>query len=183
MDTNLMQAVLENLRELIPARTVHPNEAGIRFRWGKLVGVLGTGLHWYWPIVEEIHVTNTAEESIDLPNQTQTTKDGKSVTYSVNFGFRIEDLEKYWLNVYDFERSLTAAAMIFLAKRIRALTWEELYADQDGLEESLKRSLAQKVGRWGVALVDVGITDLVLTRNYRFFSDAVAAKSGTRNVS
>jgi hypothetical protein len=66
-------------------------------------------------------------------------------------------------------------AMVHLAQKVRDYTWPELVAHQKDLERSLKNTLTTRVKKWGVEIVEVGLTDLVRSRSYRLFGDPFKA--------
>lgn len=169
MLTNVVDALLANLGALIPAKIVRSYQRGVKFRWGVDIGELGAGVHWFWPLIEDVEVKDIAEEVMNLPTQTVTTCDGHPVTFSVNIAYEVSDARAYWTQVQDFDASLSAASMTYLARRIRRETWEGLYSSQDAIESGLTRSLAQKLSRWGVRIVDVGITDLSRAKPVRLY--------------
>ena len=169
MIANVVDAILANLGALVPAKIVRSYQRGVKFRWGQDIGELATGLHWFWPLAESIEVKDVTEEVLNLPTQTVTTKDGQAVTFSVNIAYEVSDARAYWTAVQDFDASLSAASMTYLSRRIRAETWADLYEKQDALESGLTRSLAQKLSRWGVRIVDVGITDLCRAKPLRLY--------------
>jgi regulator of protease activity HflC (stomatin/prohibitin superfamily) len=170
MIANVVDALLANLGALIPAKIVRSYQRGVKFRWGVDVAELGAGLHWFWPLAESIEVKEVVEEVTNLPTQTVTTADGHAVTFSVNIAYEVQDARAYWTTVQDFDASLSAAAMTYLARELRERSWADLYGEQRKIESGLTRSLAQKLSRWGVRIVDVGITDLARARPIRLYN-------------
>lgn len=107
---------------------------------------------------------------INLVTQSVTTKDGKEVSFSANVEFEVTNAVDNHTKVSDFEKSLRNAAMSHLAKRIRAWTYSELMEGQTALEASLRTTLTTYVKDWGVRINAVGLTDMVLAKQYRLFN-------------
>lgn len=136
-----------------------------------IVRKVSSGVHRCLWWIEELHEESVVEQVFNLPTQSVTTKDDVTVTFSVNVTFQITDVLLNLTKVNHFDASLEGAAMVHLAQRIRSWSWAELVADQKVLEKSLKDTLTTRVKKWGVEIVDVGITDLVKGKVYRFFGD------------
>jgi regulator of protease activity HflC (stomatin/prohibitin superfamily) len=115
------------------------------------------------------------EQVYNLPTQSITTKDDVTVTFSANIRFRISDVLLNLTEVHNFEASLEGAAMVHLAQRVRAWSWKELVENQKKLETSLADTLTTRVKRWGVEILEVGLTDLVKGKVYRFYGDPFKA--------
>ena len=50
------------------------------------------GLHWYWPLTTELEVMVTARQTLSIPDQILTTKDGKKVTVKTLVVYKIRDI-------------------------------------------------------------------------------------------
>jgi regulator of protease activity HflC (stomatin/prohibitin superfamily) len=168
-----MQALFEFLRtfwrSLLPFVVVRDYERAVRFTMGKSEPQLDPGFHWLIPGVQQYEILGVAEDVMDLPEQSITTTDGVSVTLSANIIYRIVDAQLAHIAVQDFEQSLTRAAMNHIARKTREWTYQELSEGQKDLERSLKNTMTTRVEKWGVEIVDVGITDLVKAENFRHF--------------
>lgn len=155
-------------RELWPVRVIYSYQRGVRFWKGRVnEAQLEPGLHLVCPYFGEIQIVNVAEDYLDLAVQSITTKDGKSVSFSANVGFTITDAVQNFCNIQDFESNMGRAATNHLARKVRGWTWDELCEYQTELERSLRETLTTKARKWGVTILEVGLTDLVQARQYR----------------
>ena len=166
-----LELLAHYLRQVWPLWIVKSFQQGIRFRNGRDVALLRPGVYFAWWWFEEIEAVNVVPRVINLPSQTITTKDGKTVTFSANVEFHIENARAYYCAVYDADHSLRNAAMGHLARKIREWTLDELQTHQSDLERSLERTLTTYVKDWGVVIRDVRLTDLTASRGYRLFAD------------
>lgn len=171
-----VEALVQNLLAILafvqPFRVMRPYQRAVVFRFGHYSRTMDEGFHWMWPCrIEEIEIVHVAEETKNLVSQSITTADGVAVTFSVNIVFRVVDAQKYVCNVHDFDESLATYAMTHLAKRVRERDWDALLTGQKELERSLEGTLSTRVEKWGAEIVSVGITDLVKSRQFRFFGD------------
>lgn len=173
MNTTIVEAVLNNVAILLPVRMVHSYERGVRFRGGRDVAELATGLHWFCPGYESIEVLNTAPETRNLPTQSSYTKDRRLVTYSGNLCYRIVDARKAYTSVQNFDESLVAFAMVHLEESIGKRTLFALQRKREDFDREFSSTMSAKVAEWGAEIEWVGLTDLAEGRAYRLFGDPV----------
>jgi len=169
--TTLVDWVGSNIAALVPFRIVRNYERAVRFWLGTPGPELGPGFWWIVPGLWAIVVVDIRADTSNLPTQTVTTKDGKSVTFSANVEFSITDAVSYTTGVQQFDFSLTNVAMSHLAKRVREWTWDELVASQRDLERSLRGTMTTRAKEWGVTIHDVGLTDLTIAKPLRLYGD------------
>lgn len=171
-----LDVLFAHLRELVdflrPFRVLRDYERGVVFRLGLYHRTMGPGWRWMIPLgVEDTEVIDCREETRNLNSQSATTADGETVTFGVNLVYRVVDPQKYQCEVFEFDDSLCAYAMIHLSRRIRDLTLADLIDGQSKLERSLEGTLSTRLQKWGAEIVSAGFTDLVRTRQYRLFGD------------
>ena len=171
MTGTLLEAVFNNVQQLLPCRIVHSYEHGVLFTLGRDVKELMPGLHWFVPFFQSIEIINVAPEVRNLVTQTVTTKDGHSVTLSANICYCIVDARASFTRIQDFDSSLESYAMVHLARSVSRLTMLQLKRERALVERNLARALSKRVKPWGAKIEWVGLTDLTEAKAYRLFGD------------
>lgn len=169
--TTLVGWIGQNIAALVPFKIVRSYQRAVRFWLGKPGKELGQGFWWTIPGLLTIEVVDVRDDTANLPTQSVTTSDGKSVTFSANVRFSITDAVAYVTTVQQFDFSLTNIAMSHLAKRVRDNTLSDLLAEQRQLESSLRDTMTTRAKRWGVTIHEVGLTDLTCAKTMRFYGD------------
>lgn len=164
-----IQAIFDFLHQFWPLRIVHSFQKGVRFKFGQDTEELSTGWYFFVPFFWSIEIVHTVPDVLDLGVHSITTKDDISVTFSANVAYEIVDARLMYTKVQDFATSLARLAEGHLATKIRAWEYKELIDNQKKLEESLEGTLETQAKKWGVSILDVWLTDLVRTRQYRLF--------------
>ena len=87
-------------------------EQGVVLRFGKVrEAIVQPGLHWYPPIIDEIHLVNTSElNAKTYENRAMLTTDENIIDIAVTVQYRILDPVNYVIAVQNPERSLDNAA-------------------------------------------------------------------------
>ncbi len=154
-------------------RLIEVWQGGCRFRRGVPESKpLGAGVWFYWPIIDRIEVIAIRPSYLDLPTQSVTTADGRTVTFSANVCYEISNAVLAYTEVHDLEHFIIRAAMGHLHGKIHDWTHADLMAHLKDLEKSLESTLETRTKKWGVRILDVKLTDMVQTRTYRLYSDA-----------
>jgi len=174
-----LDVLFSHLRELFdflrPFRVARDYERFVVFRMGMYHRTGGPGWLWLWPFgVEDAELIDIREETGNLPSQSVTTADGKTITFGCNLVYRVVDPQKYQCEVLDFDHSLGTYAMTHLHRRLREMTAADIIAGQRDLERSLEGTLSTRLKKWGAEIVSVGFTDFAQTKQFRLFNSTSA---------
>ena len=169
---NFIDAVLQNIMDLMPFVIVKSYERGVRWKFGKSPKELAPGIHVRVWLLHSTEVVTTAADVLMLPIQSVITKDEKLVCFKAIVGYRITDIVKHCCEITDFRDSTVCLAMQHLAKRVREGSLSEVVADLSKLEKSLERTLETKLKEWGTEVITVGFVDFCeVPTQVRLFQD------------
>jgi regulator of protease activity HflC (stomatin/prohibitin superfamily) len=163
---NIVQAILDFLRQFWPMEIVHSYERGVRFWLGRDVALLEPGLHWFLPFFGSIHTVAVVQDYIRLGNQNLTTRDGKPLLVSCNIRYEVTDARAAFVGVQEFPVSLGDAARQHLSSAIREYDYADLLSKQSDLERDTKSAINKVSTKWGVRVTNVGLADFILTRSF-----------------
>lgn len=171
-----LQKVIEWLYEFWPVRVVNDWEQGIRLRGGRVVklltsrnGFFGSGLHAFWPLLGEIMTDNAVVDVNETAMQTNTTKDGQTVSFSLGLKYAINDLQKLYLQIQDHHETILTEAQGCAGQWVPSLDLEEL---DKHLANSIFKDLDERLEEWGVDLKDVTVINLTTARTFRLIGDS-----------
>ena len=162
----MIEAILNFLSSLCFWTVVNPDESGVHLRCGRVHRVIGEGFHWQYPIIDEIQTIPTSEQAIDLPNQTLTTKDGKTVTVSGTVRYEVVCPEKCLFNVSDYDESLQTLSMEVIGIELPLIQHSQ---SSCVLRDRVRDRLENAVYDWGINIIEVGITDNAETFPLRLY--------------
>jgi regulator of protease activity HflC (stomatin/prohibitin superfamily) len=140
----------------------------VRFKWetSVKVEVLGPGLHVYWPAATEVKSWVVARQSVNLPAQTVTTKDGKVIAVGGLLIFRIGDAETLIAHVWNPDQTIRDIAQGVVHEVCSQSDWGELQdAKNDGrLSHELRRTMRKRLRAFGVKVLGATLTDFAPCR-------------------
>lgn len=85
---------------------VEPWEQSVRVRFGKHIRLYETGIYWKIPFFDRLYTQNVRRRVCNVPAQTITTFDGKSMTIHGSLAYRIDDVLKLHLTLHDAQASV-----------------------------------------------------------------------------
>lgn len=149
--------------------TVQPWEQAIRVRLGKHVRRLVPGIHLRIPIIDVVHTQTSAWRATHIPTQTLSTRDGATVVTGGNVGYVIADIEALYRTLHHAEDTISQVSSAAIAEQVQAIDKAELTP-----ELVAKRAgdvVREKLAAFGLADVDLRITDFAFVRVHRLVMD------------
>lgn len=141
-------------------------ERGVRLRFGKFNKVLEPGFHWCVPFyIDHTIVDNVVTRTTELPPQTLTTKDNRTISVTAVITSNIRNIKKALLEVEGVDHALVDSCAATLGSYVSSLTWDELRAvdTSDVLTEMCRKN----AWRYGIEIERVQLTDLAYSRVIR----------------
>lgn len=148
---------------------IMPWEQGIRVRRGKDVRILPPGIHARVPVLDSVYRQSIRQRSSLVATQTLTTKDGVTLTVCVTLGYRIVDIFKAYNSLQHAEDTLCNMTAVALARYIYGKN--KLDLNPNTLAADLTEELTQTFIQYGLAGVDVRVTDFAYIRAIRIMQD------------
>lgn len=154
----LMETVGSLFPRLVVVKATH---GGVAFVRGKLAKEIRPGLMLYWPIWTDFILYPAVRQSLNLPSQTLTTKDGRSITTSAVLVYEVNDMLKALTVQHDLDDTLRDISLAAVREHDQARTFDELRCE-DGAE--LRDTIRRRVQKYGVRVCDAWVTDFAETR-------------------
>jgi regulator of protease activity HflC (stomatin/prohibitin superfamily) len=153
----ILVAILSSAIRIIPEY-----QRAVKFRLGRVVGVVGPGLVFIIPIIENIIRYDLRIEVVDVPSQKALTKDNVEVTIDAAIYLRVIDALKTALTV----RNHIPAVAIFAASTLRDVVGmvdlDTLLTHRDEIAKRIASIVDEHVTPWGIKVTAVAIKDIKL---------------------
>jgi regulator of protease activity HflC (stomatin/prohibitin superfamily) len=130
---------------------------GVKFVRGHKVKPIAPGIFWYWPAVTECVLIPVVRHPVDLPAQSLTTKDGKSVMVSVTFVVELVDVVKALGKTWDVDDMIRDVGRGAAGELVPTLKFTEL-RDPD-VKDDLAKTARRILRPYGVRVVRARLTD------------------------
>ena len=133
-----------------------------RFRFGRFEGMLGPGIVFAIPILHQIRKIETRTEVLDIPRQTNITKDNASIDidFLVYMRVDINEAQKAVLEVEDYRSAVVGLATTTLRAVVGDISLDEVLSQRERINESIRVKLDSETARWGIKVANVEIREI-----------------------
>tara|TARA_B100001123_G_C15344738_1_gene1036507 strand:+ start:7601 stop:8434 length:834 start_codon:yes stop_codon:yes gene_type:complete len=130
-----------------------------RFRWGNFEGMRGPGPVWLIPIVHSGTKIDLRTEVIDIPRQTNITKDNAPIDIDFLLYMRVrpEEASKAVLEVENYKLAVIGLATTTLRAVVGEMTVDDVLSQRERINRILTEKLSDETSRWGILVTNVEI--------------------------
>jgi len=153
----ILDTISDNISLLLPWVIVDENEAGVLLRFGRYRYDLYPGFKWKIPIFDRALTANVTSQQIDLPCQSITLQDGRSLVISGTIRYTIRNARKALLGVQDYDESLQECAMGLISTEFRGVPKD--FKDFLKIEKDIEGIVSERALSWGMRVEDFFFTD------------------------
>ncbi len=133
-----------------------------RFRFGRFEGMLGPGIVFAIPILHQIRRVETRTEVLDIPRQTNITKDNASIDidFLVYMRVDINEAQRAVLEVEDYRAAVVGLATTTLRAVVGDIDLDDVLSQRERINESIRVKLDTETARWGIKVTNVEIREI-----------------------
>lgn len=147
--------------------TVMPWQQAVFVRRGKNVKILSQGLYFKIPFIDRVYVQEIRLRMIDMPMQTVSTSDNKTISIKAVIGYSIKDLYKMFNSVSHPEITLSGIVMSGISEYINKTDSKQI--SPKSLEAALIDSLSKD--DFGLGDLSVKIVSWADVKTFRLIQD------------
>lgn len=133
-----------------------------RFKFGRFQGMLGPGVVFAIPIVHSIRKIDTRIEVVDIPRQTNITRDNAPIVidFLVYMRVDIDEAQKAVLEVGDYRGAVIGLATTTLRAVIGDIALDDVLSQRERINEAIRTRLDSETARWGIKVTNVEIREI-----------------------
>lgn len=147
---------------LVSIKQVNQYEKGVKFMFGKYVGMLDPGWRLVWPIFQSYRKIDMRVKAVDVPNQEAITKDNISVQVNAVIYYKVQDAAKSFLEVENFYYAISQLAQTTMRNAVGQVDLDTLLSQRDKVSESIRKIIDEASDPWGIKVQNVELKDIVL---------------------
>jgi len=174
MFDKLIDLIVQWITYIIPVVIIPSYEEGVLLRFGKFKKVLGPGLHFKFPFVDEVLYQHVVVTTLSLPAQSLYTLDKQNFVVKGVIKYKIADVKIFLLEVYDAQDALSDMTLGIIKNVIISLPAEKCIDPE--LDNLLTKKVRMEAKKWGVEIQQVTLTDVAPIRSYRLMNDTIVNK-------
>ncbi len=148
---------------------IQPYEAGLLYRNGRFVGLLGPGRHrvWFLFVRERVTRVDLRTRTVQVVGQEVTTLDRVSLRMNLLGRYRVVDAVKALHLVEDYPNHLYQDLQMALRSHVAGVALDALLANKGEAGLRVLEAVRPKALDYGVELSEAGVKDLVLPGEMR----------------
>ena len=133
-----------------------------RFRWGNYDGLKGPGPVIMVPVMHSGIKIDLRTEVIDIPRQTNITKDNApiAVDFLIYLRVMVEVAERTVLQVENYHAAVIGLATTTLRAVIGDIDLDDVLSQRERINNSLRERLDKETERWGIKVTNVEIREI-----------------------
>lgn len=152
-------------------QVIDPFEGGVRLRAGKHIrsglfkrfgymsgAALGPGFHWKIPFIDSILVSSVVPTTIDLSEQTVTTRDERQLVIEATVKYEVDDVVKLLLEVKSAADALADMAKGIIRREAVQSVWPDVNGED--FEKTINRKIKLEAKMWGIKVHTVSIVSM-----------------------
>jgi regulator of protease activity HflC (stomatin/prohibitin superfamily) len=149
-------------------RVLYEYQRGVVFRLGKLTRARGPGLVFLLPFgIERMNRVDLRIVAMDIPPQDTITRDNVSVRVNAVVYFRVADPTKAINEIEDYYFATSQLAQTTLRSVIGQSELDEVLAERDQVNETVRQIIDQGTDPWGIEVVGVEVKDIDLPQEMK----------------
>jgi len=133
-----------------------------RFRWGNYDGLKGPGPVIMVPVMHSGVLIDLRTEVIDIPRQTNITKDNApiAVDFLIYLRVMVETAERTVLQVEDYHAAVIGLATTTLRAVVGDIDLDDVLSQRERINNLLRERLDKETERWGIKVTNVEIREI-----------------------
>jgi regulator of protease activity HflC (stomatin/prohibitin superfamily) len=140
-------------------------ERAVVFTFGRFQRVMGPGLVFLIPFVQEMVRVDLRIKVIEIPSQDVISKDNVSMKVDAVLYFNVSDAEHAIIKVQDFMPATVMLAQTTLRAVLGQHQLDEMLSERTKLNEDVQSMLDAQTETWGIKVSNVEIRTVELTDN------------------
>lgn len=152
---------------LISIKQINQYERGIKFSFGKYVGMMEPGWRIVWPVIQSYQKVDIRTKAVDVPDQEAITKDNVSTRISAVIYYKVVNSSKAVLEVENFFFAVHQLAQTTMRNVVGEVELNDLLANRDKIAQRIRDIVAETTGNWGLEVGSVELKDIILPEDMK----------------
>jgi regulator of protease activity HflC (stomatin/prohibitin superfamily) len=133
-----------------------------RFKFGRFQGMKGPGPVIAIPIIHQVIRVDTRTEVLDIPRQTNITRDNASIgiDFLVYMRVDINEAQKAVMEVEDYSVAVSGLATTTLRAIVGDINLDDVLSQRERINEAIRLRLDAETARWGIKVTNVEIREI-----------------------
>ncbi len=143
-------------------KVVNEYERGVKFRFGRFVGMMDPGLRIILPVIENWYRVDMRVVVVDVPPQDTITKDNISVKVNAVLYYKVADASKSILEVEHYEYAVSQLAQTTMRDVVGTVELDTLLSHREDISKKILLVVDKATDPWGIKIQNVELKHIDL---------------------
>jgi len=148
-------------------KQVNQYERGVKFRFGKYIGLMQPGWRIVIPIFESWRRVDLRIRTFDVTTQECVSKDNISIRVNAVLYFKVHDASKAILEVEKFEFAVSQLAQTTMRNIVGEFELDEILQQREKISKKIQSIVDAATDIWGIKVTRIEIKDIELPENMK----------------
>ena len=152
---------------LISVRQVNEGYRGVKFRFGRFIGIRQPGWRFVVPIIESMKKVDIRVKAVDVPDQEAITKDNISARINAVIYYAVKDADKAVNEVENFRFAVSQLAQTTMRNVVGEMELDQLLSEREAASARIRDIVDKLTDPWGIAVENVELKDITLPEDMK----------------
>lgn len=148
-------------------KQVNQFERGVKFRFGKYIGLMQPGWRIVFPIIEGWTRVDLRVRTFDVQTQECVSKDNISIKVNAVLYFKVDDASKAILEVERFKFAVSQLSQTTMRNIVGEFELDEILQQREKISRKIKSIVDEATNEWGIKVTRIEIKDIVLPEDMK----------------
>lgn len=137
-------------------------ERGVIYMLGRYTGMMGPGLHFIVPLIQQVKKVDIRVKAVDIPKQEVVSKDNVSYKMNAVIYYKVDDAAKTINEVENVFWAVSQLAQTTMRRIAGEATLDELLSNREKIAEEILKAVDPVTEDWGINVSSVELKDIEL---------------------
>ena len=152
---------------VLTIKQVNQFERGVKFRFGKYIGLMQPGWRIVIPIIEGWVRVDLRIRTFDVTTQECVSKDNISIRVNAVLYFKVKDASKAILEVERFEFAVSQLSQTTMRKIVGEFELDEILQQREKISRKIQSIVDDATDVWGIKVTRIELKDIELPENMK----------------
>ena len=152
---------------VLTIKQVNQFERGVKFRFGKYIGLMQPGWRIIIPIIESWRRVDLRIRTFDVTTQECVSKDNISIRVNAVLYFKVNDASKAILEVEKFEFAVSQLAQTTMRNIVGEFELDEILQQREKISRKIQSIVDSATDVWGIKVTRIELKDIELPENMK----------------
>jgi len=148
-------------------KQVNQYERGVKFRFGRYIGLMQPGWRIVIPIIESWRRVDLRVRTFDVATQECVSKDNISIRVNAVLYFKVQDASKAILEVEKFEFAVSQLSQTTMRNIVGEFELDEILQQREKISKKIQSIVDTATDVWGIKVTRIEIKDIELPENMK----------------